>query len=345
MMALFKSSEKGLLNQFISLILVLILAGWWVSTGCEKVPTKPQEEKRNICTPNYLEQAITWDSGLKRWIFHTWKGSGSNGGCKVYINVHDAAAHVPSNFNASAAKAAVINGRDIWRAAIEATGLAWQSITLFESEGDLMTSTKPRIDITYQDQMSYGGTARVSEYNSTAKTFARIDIVIATGAKDINGVYRTMTQDDYMNAMAHEFGHAFGITSWNSQGGHSLNPDDVMYYSNKYSTLSNGDILTIQSLYTGDAYYKPCNMLNYRFWIRDASSYPYGITFNFQNANYNINQSETKVFSLQSSAALYLWECIGTNCRWDQYQVTPGVHYKIIDTPGGKQWDITLARE
>lgn len=37
-----------------------------------------------------------------------------------------------------------------------------------------------------------------------------------------------------------------------------------------------------------------------------------------------------------SSFDLYIWECIGQNCKWDgPYAVAPNSHYKVMD--GGNQ--------
>ena len=246
----FKASA---LYFYISVVLVALLFLFF--TGCTK---KPTGSSRNIHTPNYYESALTWDSNLSRWIFFSWQGTNGTIGSYIYINVHDGTSSVPSNFNATAARNALINGREIWKSAIREAGYTCESSTKYERDGDTFTSKVPRIDVRFVRQLNNGlwqGATQLT-YQPSTRTFSYVTIYIATEWVS-NGKVITMTDADYWATFANEFGHAFGIYGFGGASGHSPNPNDVMYERNTWWTLSDGDKATIKIIYGSDAYYKP----------------------------------------------------------------------------------------
>jgi len=61
---------------------------------------------------------------------------------------------------------------------------------------------------------------------------------------------------------------------------------------------------------------------------------------------YEISHGQSVVIDLKSSSTVSIWECIGSDCHWDNgYTLIPGNNYKIIDNPNSSTWDLSLIPE
>ncbi|MCX5753160.1 MAG: hypothetical protein NTW97_05875 [Candidatus Krumholzibacteria bacterium] len=79
--------------------------------------------------------------------------------------------------------------------------------------------------------------------------------------------------------------------------------------------------------------------------IRHASAYPWSILFEMNGQRYELNPGQTVVIPANGWANVAVWECVGArdNCGWDRYTCSSGMNYRIVDYPGGQQWDLVVA--
>lgn len=251
-----RHKRRSLTQGSIASLIVLFFA------GCGDSEVTPPKPGRDLNTPNYVNEAIEWNSSLGRYVYFSWKGTRGSAGCEIHINVHDGVHSAPPSFNGTYARPALINARREWVRAIRDAGIECETVTRFESEGQSFSSRLPRIDVHFLETSSGGsarGGVRVTADDNT-RTFSRVYMEIAA-SYGREGDLRIMNQDDYMTTLAHEFGHAFGIYKFHGGQGHSSNSNDVMYSPSSYWTLSNGDRSTIATLYSGEAYYRPMTTL------------------------------------------------------------------------------------
>jgi hypothetical protein len=83
-------------------------------------------------------------------------------------------------------------------------------------------------------------------------------------------------------------------------------------------------------------------------WVRHNSAYPWGITVRVNSVNYELSGpgNVINVPMVAASEGLCIWECVGADCRWDcAYTVFDNHHYRVIDAPGGQQWDLSLVSD
>ena len=86
---------------------------------------------------------------------------------------------------------------------------------------------------------------------STAGYISRVDITFLTVSANLPPLSTTYSKEDIRETALHEIGHALGLA------GHSLNPNDVMYFASasierKISELSSRDKNTIRKLYANE---------------------------------------------------------------------------------------------
>ncbi len=241
-------------------IILLMLALW--PGGCSgpaSAPVAPQPvSSRIVDTPAYLEQALARDEQENRFIFFSWRGTLGTEGCRLPVYVYDAPANVPSTFDAEAVRAGITHGSNQWKQAVRDLGIPCETVIAYESAGALPFSEEPRIEIRFNEALA-AGVARgnvLVEVEEEPRKFRRVRMRIATIAAKENGL-SPLNREDYLKIFTHEFGHAFGIYCFGSCQGHSTNSNDVMFSSNRYSTLSLGDKATLTAIITGEAYYIP----------------------------------------------------------------------------------------
>lgn len=322
-------------------LLIIVSTSMLAFQGCDKNPTGPPTSEQDINTAGYAKTALNYNSSTGKYEFFSWKGTSSNGGCRIYINVHDGTSNVPSGSNLSAAKRAVISARNRWKAAIEEAGITVSSVTRFESEGDEMLSNIPRIDIYY--------VSTVDSDNSKGSALALINRTDLSYRGSTIRIRSNLTESQLDITTNHEFGHALGIYNLGSGLGHSNNSNDAMYTPSKYSTLTNGDKATIRTIYQGTAFYKPYAVTSSStgsITVRHSASYPYDVTVLVNRTQYKIDPGKTVTISgISSSSVLKIWECVspegGWDCSWDSYTISKGKNYKVVDGSGGN-WDMKL---
>jgi hypothetical protein len=248
--------SRGLCTLALAIIAIASIFFWGCVSDKNSTGTDNATE-RDINTPAYHEQALKWNTSETRWEFFSWRGTRGADGCEIHINVYNGAGSVPANFNTNAAREALINARDIWTQAIREAGITCESVIKFESEGQTLFTSLPRIDVYFVRQINSGSarSATTVTFHRSTRQFSRVEISIATEYVG-NGKTKSMARDDYMSTSAHGFGHAVGIFCFGECQG-SPNKNDVMYNPSRYWTLSNGDKATIGFIYQGDAYYKP----------------------------------------------------------------------------------------
>lgn len=204
-------------------------------------------------TEIYFADAVHYNSSQQRWMFHNWKGSASDGGCDIHINVHDGEIELSSTV-----RQAITTGATAWKNAIVATGLRCDTYVHYESQGDAGATTSPRIDMEFVDILADGDIAgsTVVSTSPAAKTFSHVRIQIAARFVEGNDTL-TIPVSQYPALITHEYGHAFGVLGYEGATGHSNEEEDVMYPTAECSALSAGDVATMREVYTRAPYYAP----------------------------------------------------------------------------------------
>ncbi len=204
-------------------------------------------------TEMYLSDAIRYNSSHQRWIFHNWKGSASNGGCEIHINVHDGQIALSQTV-----RQAITSGAAGWKNAIAAAGTSCNIIVHFESQGDEIATTSPRIDMEFVDILAGGEIAGSTMVTTSpaSRTFSHVRIQVAGRVVEAVDTL-AIPASTYPALITHEYGHAFGILGFDGATGHSSEPEDVMYPTAECSALSAGDIATMREVYTRAPYYSP----------------------------------------------------------------------------------------
>jgi hypothetical protein len=204
-------------------------------------------------TEIFFTDAIRYNSSQQRWIFHNWKGTGSDGGCDIHINVHDSAIDLSQTVRQS-----ITAGATAWKNAIVANGARCDVNFHFESQGDPGSAATPRIDIEFVEMLDGGDIAGSTTVSASpaARTFSHVRIQIASHVIDA-GDTLAIPVSQYPALITHEYGHALGILGYDGATGHSSDAEDVMFPTAGCSALSAGDIATMREAYTRVPYYTP----------------------------------------------------------------------------------------
>lgn len=204
-------------------------------------------------TDIYFSDAIRYNSSQQRWVFHNWKGTGSDGGCDIHINVHDSGIELSPIVRQS-----ITAGATGWRNAIVANGVRCDVFVHFESLGDPGSDESPRIDMEFVELLDGGDIAgsTVVSASPAARTFSHVRIQVASHVVDA-GDTLAIPVSQYPALITHEYGHAFGILGYEGATGHSSEEEDVMFPTADCSALSAGDIATMREAYTRVPFYTP----------------------------------------------------------------------------------------
>ncbi len=204
-------------------------------------------------TDVYFSEAIHFSASQQKWVIHNWKGTGSDGGCDIHINVHDGQITL-----SPLVRQAIQNGATAWKNAIVATGVRCDTYLHFESFDDSGVDITPHIDLEFVGLLQGGDLAGSTVVTTIAasRQFTHVRIQLASDLVVGNDTL-AIPEAQYLTVIAHEYGHAFGILGFDGGTGHSSDPEDVMYSSAECSALSKGDIATMREVYTRVPYYTP----------------------------------------------------------------------------------------
>jgi len=204
-------------------------------------------------TEIYFSDAVRYNSSQQRWVFHNWKGTGSDGGCDIHINVHDSDITLSQTV-----RQAITAGATAWRNAIVANGVRCDVYVHFESQGDSGSTVSPRIDMEFVELLNGGDIAGSTTVAASpaARTFSHVRIQIASHVVEGNDTL-TIPLSTFPALITHEYGHAFGILGYEGATGHSSEEEDVMFPTADCSALSAGDIATMREAYTRVPFYAP----------------------------------------------------------------------------------------
>ena len=242
--------------------IVLVLFAALSASGCSLIEDLEEELndddeivhcETGRSTDVYFSDAIHYNTSQQKWIFHNWKGSASDGGCDIHINVHDAQITLTP-----AVRQAIQTGVTAWRNAIVATGVRCDTYVHFESQGDPLVDVSPRIDLEFVGLLQGGDLAGTTVVTTSPASRQFTHVRIQLASELVVGSDTVAIHESYYPVIiTHEFGHAFGIHGYDGATGHSSEPEDVMFPTAECSALSAGDVATMREVYTRAPFYTP----------------------------------------------------------------------------------------
>jgi hypothetical protein len=220
-------------------LLILGLAVW--SGSChDEGDDSPSRD-----TADYLTQAVD----LNR--FFRWTAPAGLSDLRLFIEVDDRTASVPTGFDRAAARQRIEGARDAWKRALREVGVPVESITRFlaDSGTSPFSSSACVIRVRFVDRFTG---LRIGQTGHNLRSSSRMDFVeIELAANTSTG--QRLDAEALFTCALHEFGHALGIACFGNcpNPSHSPNSLDVMFPENvPFTELSGGDRRTIQHLYS-----------------------------------------------------------------------------------------------